>query len=140
MQDSSLTLVYGRKFGLVGRNGFGKTYVIAFASINRCSTLFRALSNGDIPLPHGLNMLHVEQEVIGDDTTALDSVLLADVERSSLISEEKALVASQDKSEATDKRLAEIYQKLTEIDADTAPAMYVDSFLCYDINQCIANS
>lgn len=27
--DANLTLAYGRKFGLVGRNGFGKTYVIS---------------------------------------------------------------------------------------------------------------
>jgi hypothetical protein len=51
--------------------------------------------------------------------------LTADVERSSLIAEEQALLATQDKSEATDKRLAEIYQKLTEMDADAAPALYV---------------
>lgn len=87
------------------------------------STLFRALSNGDIPLPANLNMLHVEQEVIGDDTTALDSVLVADVERNSLLVEEKQLLESKDKSEATDKRLAEIYQQLTEMEADAAPAL-----------------
>ncbi len=63
--------------------------------------------------------------MIGDDTTALDSVLVADVERNALIEEERALLASKDKSEATDKRLAEIYQKLTEMEADSAPAMYV---------------
>eukprot|EP01126_Amoeba_proteus_P036945 TRINITY_DN3783_c0_g1_i5.p1 TRINITY_DN3783_c0_g1~~TRINITY_DN3783_c0_g1_i5.p1 ORF type:complete len:688 (-),score=125.05 TRINITY_DN3783_c0_g1_i5:226-2289(-) len=109
--DSNLTLVFGRKYGLVGRNGFGKT------------TLFRALSNGEIPLPSNLNMLHVEQEVVGDDTTALDSVLSADLEREDLLVEEKELLARTDKSDATDKRMAEIYQRLTDIEADRAPSI-----------------
>lgn len=62
-------------------------------------------------------------QVIGDDTSALESVLVADVERYELLREEKELLASQDKSEATDKRLAEIYTKLTEMEADAAPAL-----------------
>jgi ATP-binding cassette subfamily F protein 3 len=53
--EASITLAQGRKYGLVGRNGYGKT------------TLFRALSNGEITLPHGLLVLHVEQEVGGVD-------------------------------------------------------------------------
>jgi ATP-binding cassette subfamily F protein 3 len=53
--DASVTLSQGRKYGLVGRNGYGKT------------TLFKALSNGDITLPQGLLVLHVEQEVSNID-------------------------------------------------------------------------
>jgi ATP-binding cassette subfamily F protein 3 len=109
--DSSVNLVSGRKYGLVGRNGFGKT------------TLFRALSNGEIPLPQGLLVLHVEQEVIGDDTIALDSVLEADVERTELLIEEQELIESEVKSEANDKRLQEIYNRLSEIEADRAPSI-----------------
>jgi len=39
-------------------------------------------------------VLHVEQEVVGDDTKALDSVLECDVERCKLLEEEKRITAS----------------------------------------------
>jgi len=71
--NATVTLVYGRKYGLVGRNGSGKT------------TLLRAISQRQLEVPRGLQILHVEQEVAGDDTTVIDSVLAADVERSQLL-------------------------------------------------------
>lgn len=52
--------------GLVGRNGVGKT------------TLLRAIAAGEIELPEYLNIVHVEQEITGDDRSALQTVLDAD--------------------------------------------------------------
>ena len=46
-----LLLVLGVNYGLVGRNGVGKT------------TLLRQLSEGLIRLPPFLNVVHVEQEI-----------------------------------------------------------------------------
>lgn len=63
-------------------------------------------------------MLHVEQEVSGDDTTVLDCVLQADVERTALLQEEKHLLAINPNSD----RLREVYQRLQDIDADEAEA------------------
>jgi ATP-binding cassette, subfamily F, member 3 len=51
LTDASLTLAYGRRYGLVGNNGVGK------------STLLRALSRRDIAVPTHISILHVEQEV-----------------------------------------------------------------------------
>jgi ATP-binding cassette subfamily F protein 3 len=51
LTDASLTLAYGRRYGLVGNNGIGK------------STLLRALSRRDISVPTHISILHVEQEV-----------------------------------------------------------------------------
>jgi ATP-binding cassette subfamily F protein 3 len=51
LTDSTLTLAYGRRYGLVGKNGIGK------------STLLRALSRRDVAIPHHITILHVEQEV-----------------------------------------------------------------------------
>jgi ATP-binding cassette, subfamily F, member 3 len=51
LTDASLTLAYGRRYGLVGNNGIGK------------STLLRALSRRDIAVPTHISILHVEQEV-----------------------------------------------------------------------------
>lgn len=51
LTDASLTLAYGRRYGLVGQNGIGK------------STLLRALSRREVPIPTHISILHVEQEV-----------------------------------------------------------------------------
>jgi ATP-binding cassette subfamily F protein 3 len=51
LSDTSLTLAYGRRYGLVGQNGIGK------------STLLRALSRREIAIPTHISILHVEQEV-----------------------------------------------------------------------------
>lgn len=51
LTDSSLTLAYGRRYGLVGQNGIGK------------STLLRALSRREVNIPTHISILHVEQEV-----------------------------------------------------------------------------
>ena len=60
IEDSELMLAHGRRYGLVGRNGTGK------------STFLRALVSGEIKgLPKHAQVLHVEQEVVGDDTTVL---------------------------------------------------------------------
>jgi ATP-binding cassette subfamily F protein 3 len=51
LTDTTLTLSYGHRYGLVGRNGVGK------------STLLRALSRREVPIPTHISILHVEQEV-----------------------------------------------------------------------------
>lgn len=62
-------MAFGRRYGFVGRNGLGKT------------TLLRAISKRELFIPSHVTVLHVEQEVVGDDTNAVDSVLEADVVR-----------------------------------------------------------
>ena len=51
LSDTGLTLAYGHRYGLVGQNGIGK------------STLLRALSRREVPIPTHISILHVEQEV-----------------------------------------------------------------------------
>lgn len=51
LADTTLTLSYGHRYGLVGNNGIGK------------STLLRALSRREVPIPTHISILHVEQEV-----------------------------------------------------------------------------
>lgn len=56
------------------------------------STLLQAIAKRELRLPSHVTILHVEQEVAGDDTTALDSVLECDEERSRLLRMERELV------------------------------------------------
>ena len=101
------------------------------------TTLLRQLSAYKVPgFPAYLRVQHVEQEIVGDDVTVIESVLNADVERQMLIDEEKRLTAEkkekgEDVKEAaaataasgnSEDRLSDIYQRLNEIDAWTAEA------------------
>ncbi|KAM0852648.1 hypothetical protein ACQ4PT_051617 [Festuca glaucescens] len=114
IQDQTLTLAFGRHYGLIGRNGTGKT------------SLLRAMAQYAIDgIPRNCQILHVEQEVTGDDTTALQCVLNADVEQKDLEDETESN-QSRDKikdgldKDAIAKRLEEIYKRLEYIDADAA--------------------
>ncbi|KAF2881221.1 hypothetical protein ILUMI_24945 [Ignelater luminosus] len=109
----NLVLAYGRRYGLVGRNGLGKT------------TLLRMISTRQLHIPSHVSILHVEQEVVGDDTLALDSVLQCDTVRENLLKKEKELSAAIN-SGSTDpslsNQLSEVYAQLQHIEADKAPA------------------
>jgi ATP-binding cassette subfamily F protein 3 len=83
ISDADVVLALGRRYGLVGRNGTGKT------------TLLRALAARQLAgLPPNCQVLHVEQEVTGDDTAVIDAVLACDTERARLLLEEAALMAA----------------------------------------------
>ena len=129
LNDASLTLSYGRRYGLVGQNGIGK------------STLLKALSRRELNIPKHITILHVEQEVMGDDTPAIQSVLDADVWRKSLIQEEgriqerigeienlkKEFEEDSDETKKLDNErddleghLQDVNEKLTEMESDKA--------------------
>ncbi|GMH69106.1 hypothetical protein TrRE_jg3405, partial [Triparma retinervis] len=112
-QDASFSVVHGRRYGLVGPNGKGK------------STLLKMVASGDLQLPPRVDFLYVEQEVVADDTRAVDAVLKADKKRWELLEEEKELTRRVDSGEEDDKisnRLAAVYEELNNIGADGAEA------------------
>ncbi|KAF2856373.1 P-loop containing nucleoside triphosphate hydrolase protein [Plenodomus tracheiphilus IPT5] len=129
LTDSSLTLAYGRRYGLVGQNGIGK------------STLLRALSRREVNIPTHISILHVEQEITGDDTPALQAVMDADVWRKHLLKEQDKITkeladieaaranladTSADAAkldtqrEGLDITLSDVHAKLSEMEADKA--------------------
>ncbi|EME89802.1 ABC transporter domain-containing protein [Pseudocercospora fijiensis CIRAD86] len=129
LSDTSLTLAYGRRYGLVGQNGIGK------------STLLRALSKREVSIPTHISILHVEQEITGDDTPALQAVLDADVWRKHLLKEQDKIskelaeleaerssmadtsadAARLDKQrEGLDTTLSDVQGKLAEMESDKA--------------------
>ncbi|QDZ24033.1 ABC transporter [Chloropicon primus] len=119
LENTAVTIAHGRKYGLVGPNGKGK------------STLLRLLGKRQIPVPEGIDALLVEQEVVGDKHTALESVVMADVELMSLKDEEKELTAKMENLSTEDKsgedskiasRLTEVYDRLNTIGASSADA------------------
>uniref|UniRef100_A0A3B4HAX6 ATP-binding cassette sub-family F member 3 n=1 Tax=Pundamilia nyererei TaxID=303518 RepID=A0A3B4HAX6_9CICH len=113
LQGAELSLASGRRYGLIGRNGLGKT------------TLLKMLASRSLRVPAHISILHVEQEVAGDETSALQSVLESDTVREDLLGEERRLnarIANGTADGMESVRLSEIYGKLEEIEADKAPA------------------
>ncbi|XP_015993464.2 ATP-binding cassette sub-family F member 3 isoform X1 [Rousettus aegyptiacus] len=113
LAGADVNLAWGRRYGLVGRNGLGKT------------TLLKMLATRSLRVPAHISLLHVEQEVAGDDTPALQSVLESDTVREDLLRQERELSAQIAAGRAKGSeaaQLAEIYAKLEEIEADKAPA------------------
>ncbi|KAH8784116.1 P-loop containing nucleoside triphosphate hydrolase protein [Hyaloscypha sp. PMI_1271] len=129
LTDTSLTLAYGRRYGLVGQNGIGK------------STLLRALARRELAIPTHISILHVEQEITGDDTPALQAVLDADVWRKHLLAEQIKITkqladieaersgmadTSGDaekldrEREGLDQTLGDVQSKLAEMESDKA--------------------
>ena len=107
-ENASAMIPTGHKVGIVGRNGTGKT------------TLFKlikgdiALDGGTIDMPSYFRIGGVEQEAPASDSSLLETVLMADEERDALLKEAEI---------ATDaNRIAEIYQRLGDIDAYSAEA------------------
>lgn len=90
-------------------------------------------------------------KIVGDDTPAIESVLKADVWRDRLMAEEKELNVqlsaletegdgsrlSEEAKEAASVRLAEVHQKLADIDAETGPVRNILFRLTAKLNRCI---
>ena len=108
LEGASLSVERGQKLGLIGRNGTGKT------------TLFKLINNsvqfddGDIQMQRGIRMGQVAQEAAATDESLIETVLAADEERASLMAEAE---------NTTDPmRIAEVHNRLVDIEADRAPA------------------
>ena len=104
---ASVSLPNPSKVGLVGRNGVGK------------STLFKLIKgelqpdSGEIGIPKSARMATVDQEHPATPVSLLDTILAADTERASLHAELET---------AEPERMGDIWSRLIEIDADTAPS------------------
>ncbi|EPZ34284.1 P-loop containing nucleoside triphosphate hydrolase protein [Rozella allomycis CSF55] len=115
LSNATLSLNYGRRYGLIGRNGIGK------------STLLKAIATRQIDIPRSLSILHVEQEIVGDDTTALQCVIDADLERNYYLNKEADLLKRLGDNYPDDKKkekalseLPLVQKKLMDIESDTA--------------------
>lgn len=141
LENADLKFTHGHIYGLVGKNGVGKT------------TLLRHIASLEIPgFPQHHRVLHVRQEVIaaGMETSVLQAVIESDAERTALLNEEQELlirlenakiektsnieekremlkmkVHSGTEFEADIKRLDECYARLKLLSSDTAEARAV---------------
>jgi len=107
-RDASLMIAQGRRYGLVGPNGHGKT------------TLLRHIGSKSLQIPPNIDALICEQEVVADERSALETVLSSDEKRTTLLNECKDLEAQQEKGKDVTERLNDVYDELRAIGADQA--------------------
>lgn len=110
ISDTNLELNYGRRYGLLGPNGCGK------------SSLLKALGNREIDIPDHIDTYLLDREIEASDLTALEAVMKVDDEKIRLEKEaEQLLQVSQDDAEAQ-LRLEDVYERLENLDASTTEA------------------
>jgi len=140
LDNGELKFAHHRRYGLVGKNGVGKT------------TLLKAIASMEIEgFPRHLRVLHVRQELKthADDTAVLMAVLEADAERNALLEEEQSLLRELEQEDDAStaatvqekraklqpahngdnadfekklKRLDEVYARLQVVGSDAAEA------------------
>ncbi|KAK9809880.1 hypothetical protein WJX72_000914 [[Myrmecia] bisecta] len=106
--DSSLELNFGRRYGLLGPNGCGK------------SSLLKALGNREVPIPDHIDIYFLDREIAATDLTALQAVMSVDEEKARLEKEADSLL--HDDSPEAEVRLEDIYERLEKLDASTTEA------------------
>ncbi|KAF7080991.1 hypothetical protein CFC21_084980 [Triticum aestivum] len=103
--DTDLELNYGRRYGLLGLNGCGK------------SCLLKAIGCRELPIPDHMDIYHLSHEIEASDMSALGAVISCDEERVKLEKEAEVLAAQDDGGGAA---LEHVYERLEAIDASTA--------------------
>jgi len=115
LKETTLALSFGRRYGLLGYNGCGK------------STLTTAVGNRLVPIPSYIDIFHLSSEIEASELTALEAVLAVDEERAQLEHEANKMSEMmsnedlpQDEADALSAQLADLYDQLDLLDSATA--------------------
>jgi ATP-binding cassette subfamily F protein 2 len=105
VEDTTIELNYGQRYGLLGRNGCGK------------SSFLKCLAEREVPIPDHLDVYLLEEEAKPEEVSALQYVInsaQAEHQRLEALAE-KLLVSEGPDSEA----LMEVYDRQAELDPAT---------------------
>lgn len=105
LEDTTIELNFGRRYGLIGHNGCGK------------STMLTLLGQREFPVPDHVDIFHLSREIEACEKTALEAVMDVDAER--IFLEHKAEELSAMGDEYVDV-LSDIYDRLENMDANKA--------------------
>lgn len=113
IENTSVVLNYGNRYGFLGPNGSGK------------STIMKALAARSIPIAENLDIFFLDHEYPATDKSALECVYEVNDETNKLEAEAEALndaiaEADEDEQGGIQDRLTTIYERLEELDAATA--------------------
>ena len=118
VEDAAFTLVRGRRYALVGRNGKGKSTLLQAVAARRVGSVPEACA---VHYVHQDIQLSTEQE----ELRPVDLVLAADVERRVLLSDRdvinsKLKEASPSEAASLTKELQKVLERLETCEADSA--------------------
>ena len=105
VQECMIELTIGRRYGLLGKNGCGKT------------NLLQVLANREVPVPDHMDLYHLHQEAAPTDRTALESVV--DHVKKEVTRLEELEAQIMEESGPEDERLIDIYDRMEELDPST---------------------
>eukprot|EP00164_Ancoracysta_twista_P001029 GFYU01001340.1.p1 GENE.GFYU01001340.1~~GFYU01001340.1.p1 ORF type:complete len:589 (+),score=243.30 GFYU01001340.1:158-1924(+) len=106
IEDTELELNHGRRYGLLGANGAGKTQLLT------------AIARKEIPIPEHFDIFHLDREYAATDETALEAVASVNDEKTRLEDELEKIIEEDPESPLLD----EIYERLDDLDADKIEA------------------
>ncbi|GIL89573.1 hypothetical protein Vretimale_1869 [Volvox reticuliferus] len=105
IQDCSIELTIGRRYGLIGQNGSGK------------SNFLKCIAKREVPIPDHLDIYHLDQEAEPSERTALQAVIdhiQAELTRLHALEEEIMTTSGPE-----DPRLEALYDRIDELDPAT---------------------
>jgi ATP-binding cassette subfamily F protein 2 len=103
---TELNLLFGKRYGLIGENGCGKT------------TFLKALANREIDIPEHVDIYHLNGEVAPSDMTAEEVVIeLGKIEQLKLEKEAEEFMEKQGDNENAQALLDDIYERLDGLDS-----------------------
>lgn len=108
LTDTKLELNCGRRYGLIGLNGCGK------------STMLSAIGRREVPIQPSVDIYHLTREMPPSEKSALEAVMEVDEERLHLEKLAEQLAHCED--DESQEQLMDVYERLDEIDADKAKA------------------
>ncbi|KAI8819628.1 P-loop containing nucleoside triphosphate hydrolase protein [Fimicolochytrium jonesii] len=112
IKESELSLINGRRYGLIAPNGSGK------------STLLHAIACGLLPMPRTLDVYLLDREFTATEMTSIEAVLdITKTEHEHLMTEMEDLLGDPDKHAV---RLDYIQTRLGELEADGAERRALD--------------
>jgi ATP-binding cassette subfamily F protein 2 len=107
VSDTSLNLIYGKKYGLIGTNGSGK------------STLLRCIAHREVPIQENVDIYLLEREFDPTEMTAVEAVVdIVKTERDNLENEMDELLSTVEGAESS--RIDFIQERLNELDLSFA--------------------
>lgn len=104
ISDTMIELTIGRRYGLIGSNGSGK------------STFLKCLAQREVPIPDHIDIWYLDEEEHPSDKTAFDSVV--EVGKASVARLEKLADEVLEKEGPESEFLANIYSRLEDLNPE----------------------
>lgn len=104
--DTTLELNCGRRYGLIGSNGCGK------------STMLNVIGNREVPIQDFIDIFLLSREVAASSKTALEMVMEVDQERIHLEKMAEELAMQED--DESQEQLMDVYDRLDDMQSELA--------------------